>query len=89
MSFGIFDDAEGNKSSKRVVGFSMIGFSMILALILFIFSFFREAHNVSTMIDIIHLFVYSGTGLLGIGIVENFAKTKSNIQNIKLEQNIS
>jgi hypothetical protein len=73
MSNGIIEDANGNKSSKRIMGISMIGFSMLLALILFGFSISTEVKNAYTIIDIIKLFIYSGTGLLGIGVVENFA----------------
>lgn len=76
----MLQDADGNTSSKRVVGFSMIGFAMLLALILFIVCGFLEVKNSATMIEIIDSFLYAGTSLLGIGVLERFApkeKTKN------------
>ena len=76
----MLQDADGNTSSKRVVGFSMIGFAMLLALILFISCAFLELKNSPTMIEIIDSFLYAGTSLLGIGVLERFApkeKTKN------------
>lgn len=77
MANEMLQDSNGNTSSKRVAGISLLGFSMLLGLILFIISIFKDVKNAYTMIDLIKLFIYSGTGLLGIGVVENFAQKNS------------
>lgn len=77
MANEMLQDSNGNISSKRVAGISLLGFSMLLGLVLFIISIFKDVKNAYTMIDLIKLFIYSGTGLLGIGVVENFAQKNS------------
>lgn len=69
----ILSDVNGNTSSKRVTGFSMVIFAMVLSMVLFILSIFKAAVNSDVMIEVIKLFIYSGTGLLGVGVIENFA----------------
>ena len=76
MHFKFYEDSEGNQSSKRVAGFLMVTFAMGLAFMVFVFSFFQELRNTDVILDVIHLFTFSGAGLLGIGVIENFSKTK-------------
>ena len=71
-----FEDFEGNQSSKRLTGFTMVVFAMILSLLIFVLSFCSEIPNQATLLDLVHTFVYSGSSLLGIGVLENFSKTK-------------
>jgi hypothetical protein len=54
----------------------MVVFAMILSLLIFVLSFCSEIPNQATLLDLVHTFVYSGSSLLGIGVLENFSKTK-------------
>lgn len=68
----MLEDSKGNISSKRVWGNRLFIIGIIFASILFGISVFLEAKDAATAIDIVGMFFYSGTGLLGLGVAEHF-----------------
>lgn len=74
------ENNNGEKSSKRLWGSILLFFGMILSGILFYYSLKDEAKDPATALSIINAFLISGSGLLGIGVVELFGK---NIKKIK------
>ena len=65
------EDSKGNKSSKRIWGSVLLGFGIIFASTLFVFSLKVGAKDAATASSIINMFLISGGSLLGIGIFEN------------------
>ena len=71
MANSFLEDSQGNKSSKRIAGSILIGLGIIGAITLYIFSLFFGAKDSSTAMDIVQLFILSGSGLIGAGTFEN------------------
>lgn len=69
---GFLQDANGDNSSKRLAGFSMLGLGAILAIILFIFCIFRPIGDANTAKSIIETIFWVSGILLGAGVLENF-----------------
>ena len=74
MKHNFLDDVNGNKSSKRLWGSIILGGGIVLAIVLFTVSLFKEAVDPATAIKIINLCVITGAGLLGIGVFERGKK---------------
>ena len=72
----ITNDQNGNKSSKRITGISLLSGGGCMALTLFIFSLFKKVGDSETAIKVIQMILIAGSGLLGIGVVEFFGKKK-------------
>lgn len=67
-------DHAGNKSSKRLWGTTLISVGIIFSAILFAYSLNSGAKDAATALGIINMFLIAGSSLLGIGVVEMFAK---------------
>jgi hypothetical protein len=78
MNKGFLQDSEGNMSSKRLAGFMLIFFGIVMALILFYRSLYFPIANSQTALDIICYFLSIGGGLLGIGVFENIKIGRNN-----------
>ena len=72
----VIKDQNGNISSKRIAGFVIGGIGIIMGVSLFAFSLKNGAKDSETAMDIIKTFLYVAGGLLGIGVIEFFAKDK-------------
>lgn len=69
--FNFLQDSNGNKSSKRATGFVLVGIGIILALILYIVGLIKDTPNfINEMHLIEYIFIYPGSGLLGITVFE-------------------
>ena len=68
---GFLEDSKGNKSSKRLCGIILVGFSLTLALILFIISIYKPIGDANTALRIVEVLSMVGGGLLGVGAIEN------------------
>ena len=66
----ITEDCNGNKSSKRIMGISMLSTGGAMAIALFVFSLFKDVKDAETALTIIKTLMVAGGGLLGIGIFE-------------------
>jgi hypothetical protein len=73
---GVMQDGNGNKSSKRITGISILSGAGCMSICLFIFSLFKQVGDPSTALTIIKTMLFTGSGLLGIGVVEHFSKGK-------------
>ena len=71
---GVLQDSNGNKSSKRIAGYSLIGIGAAMGIVLFIYAIFKVIADAETASNVYKTFIYSGAGLLGIGVVEFFKK---------------
>ena len=74
MSNKYLQDSAGNKSSKRLAGFFLLGTGIIFAIIAFIISIYQPLGDSKTALKIIEVFLISGGGLLGIGVFEQWRK---------------
>lgn len=74
MPHEFLQDNEGNKSSKRLSGTSLISVGTILAIILFVFSLIQEPADAESAISIIKILLISGSSLLGVSIFEGAFK---------------
>lgn len=70
----ILHDSGGCLSSKRVSGLALIFMGIVFSIILFIFSLMGEVGDANTATNIINTLLYSGGGLLGIGVFEKLKK---------------
>jgi len=68
------EDSNGNKSSKRITGVSMLAGGSGMAVTLFVFSLFKTVADSATAITVMKSILIAGGGLLGIGIAEFFKK---------------
>lgn len=68
------EDAQGKKSSKRICGAAMLATGFIFSSVLFVFSLYREAADSATALGIINTFLYSGSGVLSVGVLEKVTK---------------
>ena len=64
------EDAQGNKSSKRLWGSILLVIGVLFAITLFIFSVINAAQDPSTALRIIDIFLIAGGSLLGVGVFE-------------------
>ena len=71
---GIFQDANGNRSSKRIIGTALVSSGGLFLLSLGIASIFRAIGDPSTALETGKVLLYAGTALLGVGVVEGFKK---------------
>ncbi len=70
---GLFRDAQGHRSSKRVIGTVLIGAGGVFLGIVGGFSLFNPVADPQTSLDVGRTLIYAGAGLLGIGVAEKFA----------------
>lgn len=68
--YGFLEDANGNKSSKRLIGCIEIVLAMIITVTVVTIAIFRPVEDDSLIIDILAFLFSSGTALLGIGTFE-------------------
>lgn len=69
--------ANGQKSSKRIIGTSCIGYAAFMGVVLFYKSIGADPiSDSSTALDIIKTAFTAGTVLLGVGVAELFSKNK-------------
>ena len=71
---GFLEDANGDKSSKRLLGSVLLFAGIIFAAILFYYSIEKKATDADTAIAIINVFLVTGGTLLGIGTFERINK---------------
>lgn len=76
MRHSFLQDQSGNKSSKRIWGSIMLSLGLSFCTILFFYSLYKIAADYKTALNIIEALIFSGTGLLGVGVVEFFKKKK-------------
>ncbi len=70
---GFFRDAQGHRSSKRLIGTILIGAGGGFLGIVGAFSLFNPVADPQTSLDVGRTLIYAGAGLLGIGVAEKFA----------------
>ena len=80
MQNNFLEDANGNKSSKRLWGSIVLGTGILFSVVLFIYSLSKGAADAATALGIINMFLISGGGLLGIGVFENAIQKKKEKQ---------
>lgn len=76
MTNNFLEDANGNKSSKRLWGSIVLGIGILFSVVLFIYSLSKGAADAATALGIINMFLISGGGLLGIGVFEKGIQSK-------------
>jgi len=69
---GFFRDAQGHRSSKRLIGTILIGAGGAFLGIVGVFSLFNPVADPQTSLDVGRTLIYAGAGLLGVGVVEKF-----------------
>ncbi len=69
---GFFRDAQGHRSSKRLIGTILIGVGAAFLGVVGVFSLFNPVADPQTSLDVGRTLIYAGAGLLGIGVVEKF-----------------
>lgn len=79
MKMEMIQDVSGAVSSKRVVGISSIALAALMSVVLFIICIIKKEVMVNHFIaiDMIKMLLFTGTGLLGVGVLENFTPNKS------------
>jgi hypothetical protein len=70
----LLEDCNGNKSSKRLLGATLLCTGILFSILLFAFSLFKSAADASTAMSVINVLLLSGGGLLGIGVFEKVIK---------------
>lgn len=68
------EDANGNKSSKRLWGSIILTAGIIGSAVLFYYSLHIGAKDAATALGIINMFLIAGSSLLGIGVFEKVVK---------------
>ena len=76
MSNNFLQDALGNKSSKRLWGSITLAIAIILSIVVVITSVYLGNPIHDNVVSILHGFFAVGTGLLGVGVLEVFGKSK-------------
>lgn len=74
MKNKFLEDNHGNKSSKRLWGAIILLCGLVGSGILFWYSLEYGAKDADTASGIINMLLFSGSGLLGIGIFEKVIK---------------
>lgn len=74
--YGALRDSSGNLSSKRIAGFSILILGAIYLLTIGIVSISRVVADSSTALDVGRVLIYTGGGLLGVGVVEKMGGSK-------------
>jgi hypothetical protein len=69
-------DSFGNKSSKRLWGTISLSIGVAMKIALFVCSLFIVVKDPATASTASDTLMYTGGALLGIGVVEHFAKGK-------------
>ena len=69
-------DKNGNVSSKRIAGVSLLCGGGAMFITLFLFAIFKTVKDPETAFKSAQALIYAGAGLLGIGVVEMFGKKK-------------
>jgi len=70
----IYEDKDGNTSSKRVAGFIISGAGLAALLTLGIVSMFHKIADPLTAMEAFKTILIVGCGLLGVGVFEFFGK---------------
>jgi hypothetical protein len=70
----VFQDKDGNTSSKRVAGFIISGVGLLALLSLGIVSMFYKIEDPATASESFKTILIVGGGLLGVGVFEFLAK---------------
>ena len=78
----IFVDKNGKQSSKRVWASIFLGASLIMSVVLFIYSLYKGAADAATALAIINALAIPGASILGISTFE--IKNKSKKEESKL-----
>jgi len=71
---GITEDKNGDRSSKRVAGISILAAAGVMAVILFSFALVKSIADPDTAKSVINALLLTGGGLLGVGVIEGFTK---------------
>jgi hypothetical protein len=74
MSSNYLEDGQGNASSKRLFGAILIGIGGLMGVALFTASLFIVVKDPATAISTMNTFIFTGSGLLGIGVLEGVVK---------------
>jgi len=67
-------DANGNKSSKRLWGSILLTLGIVASAILFYYSLLIGSKDAATALGVINIFLIAGSSLLGIGVFEKAVK---------------
>ncbi len=70
------EDANGNKSSKRLWGSIILTVGIVGSAVLFYYSLHIGAKDAATALGIINMFLIAGSSLLGIGVFEKKEEKK-------------
>ena len=70
----LLEDSDGNASSKRLFGAILIGIGGLMGVALFTASLFIVVKDPTTAITTMNTFIFTGAGLLGIGVLEGVVK---------------
>ena len=70
----IYQDKDGNTSSKRVAGFIISGIGLALLVALGVYSMFEKVADPDTAMDAFKTILIVGGGLLGVGVFEFLGK---------------
>lgn len=73
---GIFQDQNGNTSSKRIIGTSLAASGGLFLLALGVTSIFKDIGDPQTAMEAGRVLLYSGVGLLLGGVAEFFKGAK-------------
>jgi len=76
-SEGMFRDGDGNKSSKRIVGFALVLAGALFLVLTGSIALGSQVADAQTALDVGRTLIFTGAGLLGVGVTEKFAKARS------------
>lgn len=71
-----FEDADGNKSSKRLNGTWLIWVGLAMGVITWGISLFHPIGNAKTCVELVALFIAFGGGMTSLGVFDNIFKRK-------------
>ncbi len=67
---GIFQDQNGNTSSKRIAGFIISGVGLLGLVAIGVLSMFQKIEDPTTAMEAFKTILIVGSGLLGVSVVE-------------------
>lgn len=73
-SRGMFRDANGNKSSKRIAGTAILALGALFLLVVGVISISSTVADPDTSIRIGSTLIYTGAALLGVGVAERLGR---------------
>jgi high-affinity Fe2+/Pb2+ permease len=77
----LFQDRDGNISSKRVIGVILAVVGLIMKIILFFIAIGITIENPEIMKEISSTLLFAGVGLLGVSVIEHLKPSENIINN--------